>query len=45
MLAFGYARVSPDGQTLNAQVARLTAAGAVKVFKEKVAAQRAIGRN
>jgi DNA invertase Pin-like site-specific DNA recombinase len=36
MLAIGYARVSTDGQTLDAQVAQLRAAGAAKVFKEKV---------
>jgi DNA invertase Pin-like site-specific DNA recombinase len=36
MPAFGYARVSTDGQTLDAQVAQLGAAGAAKVFKEKV---------
>lgn len=33
---YGYARVSTDGQTLDAQVAQLAAAGASKVFKEKV---------
>src|SRR6516162_9936536 len=32
----GYARVSTDGQTLDAQHAALTAAGAEKVFAEKV---------
>jgi DNA invertase Pin-like site-specific DNA recombinase len=32
----GYARVSTDGQTLDAQQASLTAAGAEKVFAEKV---------
>jgi DNA invertase Pin-like site-specific DNA recombinase len=32
----GYARVSTDGQTLDAQQAALTAAGASKVFAEKV---------
>jgi DNA invertase Pin-like site-specific DNA recombinase len=36
MLAIGYARVSTDGQTLDAQIGRLAAAGATKVFKEKV---------
>ncbi len=33
---YGYARVSTDGQTLDAQVAQLEAAGATKLFKEKV---------
>jgi DNA invertase Pin-like site-specific DNA recombinase len=33
---FGYARVSTDGQTLDAQVAQLSAAGATKVFREKI---------
>jgi DNA invertase Pin-like site-specific DNA recombinase len=32
----GYARVSTDGQTLDAQQAALTEAGAEKVFSEKV---------
>src|SRR4028119_1937375 len=32
----GYARVSTDGQTLDAQVTQLKAAGAEKVFREKV---------
>lgn len=33
---YGYARVSTDGQTLDAQVAQLEVAGASKLFKEKV---------
>ena len=36
MTGFGYARVSTDGQTLDAQVAELSAAGAAKVYREKV---------
>jgi DNA invertase Pin-like site-specific DNA recombinase len=37
---FGYARVSTDGQTLAGQMAHLTEAGAVQVFKEKVSGAR-----
>jgi Resolvase, N terminal domain len=32
----GYARVSTDGQSLDAQVGELEAAGAVRVFQEKI---------
>jgi DNA invertase Pin-like site-specific DNA recombinase len=35
MTIYGYARVSTDGQTLDAQVAALQAAGAEKVYSEK----------
>ena len=38
---YGYARVSTDGQTLDAQIAQLRAAGAEKVFREKVLGARA----
>src|ERR1700688_2061857 len=36
MAFLGYARVSTDGQTLDAQVAELKLAGVVMVFQEKV---------
>src|SRR6266550_2412187 len=36
MTAYGYARVSTNGQDLAAQEAELMAAGSAKVFKEKV---------
>ena len=35
-MIIGYARVSTDGQTLDAQQATLATAGAEKVFAEKV---------
>src|SRR3954471_7775720 len=41
MPIYGYARVSTDGQTLDAQVAQLKAAGAEKIFREKVSGARA----
>jgi DNA invertase Pin-like site-specific DNA recombinase len=41
MPTYGYARVSTEGQTLDAQVATLKAAGAIKVFREKVSGARA----
>src|ERR1700691_2931041 len=34
MTIYGYARVSTDGKTLDAEVAALTAAGAAAVFRE-----------
>lgn len=36
MAFLGYARVSTDGQTLDAQIAELKSAGAITVFQEKV---------
>jgi DNA invertase Pin-like site-specific DNA recombinase len=36
MTTFGYARVSTDGQTLDAQVRELRSAGAVRILREKI---------
>src|SRR5664279_278943 len=36
MTTFGYARVSTDGQTLDAQVRELRTAGAVRILREKI---------
>jgi hypothetical protein len=36
MTAYGYARVSTDGQTLDAQLHQLRVAGAEKVFSEEM---------
>ena len=41
MPVYGYARVSSDGQALDAQIAQLRAAGAEKVFREKISGARA----
>jgi DNA invertase Pin-like site-specific DNA recombinase len=39
-MKYGYARVSTDGQSVAAQVAALTAAGAEKVFREVASGAR-----
>src|SRR5829696_2541652 len=41
MPVYGYARVSTDGQTLEAQIEQLNAIGAQKVFRERVSGARA----
>jgi resolvase-like protein len=45
MATFGYARVSTDGQTLEAQIAALRATGCERVFKEKVTGAHQSGRS
>jgi DNA invertase Pin-like site-specific DNA recombinase len=41
MLLYGYARVSTHGQTLEAQIEKLTAAGCRRVYREKVSGAHA----
>ena len=40
-MKYGYARVSTDGQSLDAQVKQLRAAGAEKIFRETASGARA----
>ena len=43
-MIYGYARVSTDGQSVDAQVKALHAAGAEKVIRETAAARNPTGR-
>jgi DNA invertase Pin-like site-specific DNA recombinase len=40
MTAFGYARVSTEGQDLSAQLEALNKAGATTIYKEKISGAR-----
>src|SRR3979411_2442576 len=40
MAAYGYARVSTDGQSLSAQIAELKAAKCERIFQEKISGAR-----
>ena len=44
-MIYGYARVSTDGQSVDAQVKQLRAAGADQVFRETASGARPIARN
>ena len=44
MTTIGYARVSTDGQTLDAQHSVLVNAGAEKVYSEKISGAAQIGQ-
>jgi len=44
MTTYGYARVSSDGQCLDAQREALAAAGAAKIFAEKLSGASAANR-
>ena len=45
MASFGYARVSTDGQSVDAQVRQLRDAGAEKIFPETASGRRPTGAN
>ena len=44
-MIYGYARVSTDGQSVDAQVKQLRAAGAEKVFRETASGAEPTGGN